>query len=72
LNSFVDRLLEVLRSHADSSGYVSGTFDDIKDWIGPDAADWYVHELLIQLKDDGEYVGKPYFEHNRFAVTIRA
>lgn len=54
-----ERVLEALSVHADETGEVSGTFQHVKQWVGPDAASWDIHTLLVHLREDGAFRGTP-------------
>lgn len=64
-----------LRAHADSSGHVSGTEDELREWMGPDADGIDVHVTLIRLNQDGRFRSTPMFENSdegfSFSVTLR-
>jgi hypothetical protein len=48
------RVLAALRAHAGDKGEVRGTFAELRRWIGPDAHDWPLPDMLMQLDPEGE------------------
>lgn len=66
-----DRVWAALCAQADSSGVVSGTQGQLREWLGADASWIDVHETLIHLKKDGRF-RSAHLEGSLFEVTLRS
>jgi hypothetical protein len=65
------RVLDALQKQANTARRVVGHFDDIKAWIGADAARWDIQTELNSLKDADKFSSHHWTFMGEFDVTLR-
>ena len=67
----IKRVLKSLIEHANEVGRVKGTYQELKNWIGPEANKWDVHGIIIALKDEGYLRTISHMEGEYFQVDLK-
>jgi hypothetical protein len=57
------RILETLYRLADDTGNLEIYEKQLRDQLGEEAIQWDVHLLMLNLKESGSFMGKPYFKN---------
>lgn len=67
---FREQVIKALRPLENANGEVNSTYADIAAAIGGDTSPGAVQEMLLHLKDDGYFQGRPYFTNDQFQVRL--